>query len=318
MANVIRLVSWGGLGDVLLTTPAIRSLKMSNPSSQIVVYCLNENHFSVYKNNPNIDRLVLASFASSPVDYVRYLVRRRDFLVMNYGSLCASLYYKKVTATEVVADMLNVKLDTRKLEVWLTSEENEAAKKWLSQYSNPILVHITSITTENQEWPYSYWEQLIASMGDYTFVQIGLNSEHRLKGAIDLRGKTTFRSALALLNNSLSFAGVVSAFSHATNAFNIPGVVLFGASTPEVWGHDNNINLYKNLPCAPCVDLLLSSRCPYNKPCMREITVGEVRQALLKQVATRTQVNGISKLDRQAASLLAQRPRTIQQNSNSV
>jgi hypothetical protein len=73
-------------------------------------------------------------------------------------------------------------------------------------------------------------------------------------------------------------------FAHATSAFGTPGVVLFGASTPKVWGHSNNINLYKDLRCAPCIDLLFDSPCPYGKPCMTTISVGEVREALIAQL----------------------------------
>ncbi|MFM7854789.1 MAG: glycosyltransferase family 9 protein, partial [Flammeovirgaceae bacterium] len=131
--------------------------------------------------------------------------------------------------------MLSVSLDNKKLEVFLSAEENEAARKKLSAYPNPIIIHVTSITTKNQEWPFSNWEQLIAAMPGYTFIQIGLGNEQLISGAVDFRGKTTFREAMALINNALSFAGVVSSFSHATNALDVPGVVLFGASTPEVW-----------------------------------------------------------------------------------
>jgi len=112
-------------------------------------------------------------------------------------------------------------------------------------------------------------------------------NEDKVEGAADLRGKTSFREALSILNSSLSFVGVVSSFSHATSAFGTPGVVLFGASSPEAWGHSNNINIYKDLECAPCMDILLGSPCPYGKPCMTTITVDEVRKALLTQLERR-------------------------------
>jgi ADP-heptose:LPS heptosyltransferase len=118
-------------------------------------------------------------------------------------------------------------------------------------------------------------------MPDYTFIQLGLAKEPAVEGAVDFRGKTSFREAMALIEAALSFVGVVSSFAHATSAVNKPGVVLFGPSSPEVWGHSNNINIYKRKRCAPCVDQLQSSACPYNKVCMRDITVDEVHSALL-------------------------------------
>lgn len=35
-------------------------------------------------------------------------------------------------------------------------------------------------------------------------------TEYKVEGAVDLKGKTSFREALSVLNRSLSFVGVVS------------------------------------------------------------------------------------------------------------
>lgn len=88
----------------------------------------------------------------------------------------------------------------------------------------------------------------------------------------------------ALLKGASGFVGVTSSFSHATNAFGTPGVVLFGPSAPEVWGHANNVNLSRNLPCAPCIDVLHNAPCPYGAECMQTITVAQVQEALRRQL----------------------------------
>jgi hypothetical protein len=51
-----------------------------------------------------------------------------------------------------------------------------------------------------------------------------------------------------------------------------------------VWGHHNNINVYKNAPCSPCLDLLSSRKCPYGNKRMNTITVEEVKTAILAQI----------------------------------
>ena len=80
--------------------------------------------------------------------------------------------------------------------------------------------------------------------------------------------------------------GVDSFFGHVASAFDITGIILFGDSSPFVYGHDNNINIYKSLPCSPCFELLGGSSCPYNIACMKEISIemvsNEIREILLK------------------------------------
>jgi ADP-heptose:LPS heptosyltransferase len=112
---------------------------------------------------------------------------------------------------------------------------------------------------------------------------VGLPGEPHVPGAVDLRGKTSLREVFALLKAASGFVGVTSSFSHATNAFGTPGVVLFGPSAPEVWGHANNVNLSRNLPCAPCIDVLHNAPCPYGAECMH-IPVAQVQEALRRQL----------------------------------
>lgn len=273
---------------MLLGTPAIKALKQKYPSHSIFIYCLRKAQADVYRNNPYVAKVKTASFIYMPLDYLLYYLKLTKFHLTTYGSLLPSLYYEK-NATEIIAEMLDVTLEDKRVQVWLTEDEEIWAKDFTSQYKKPVVIHISSLTSQNQEWPVGNWEQFVDELPECTFIQIGLSNEVPIKGTIDLRGKTTFRQALALLKYSMSFVGVVSAFSHATNAFNLPGVVLFGASSPKIWGHENNINLYTNLPCSPCIDLLYNSSCPYDKRCMTSITVLDVKKALLTQVGDRDQ-----------------------------
>jgi ADP-heptose:LPS heptosyltransferase len=281
--KTIRVLTHGGLGDILLSAPSFKALRQKYPAAKISVYCLSKSHMEVYKGNPHIDRLTMASFWANPALYLLYYLKKVKLYSIDYGHLIPSINYS-VNATEIIAGMLNVELKDKKIEVFLTGEEESAAKRILAEYRNPIVLHVSSITSKNQEWPLKNWEDLIGMMPDHTFIQLGLTNDAKVKGAIDLRGKTGFRVALAIIKHSLSFVGVVSSFSHATNAFDTPGVILFGASSPQVWGHSNNINIYKALRCAPCIDLLHGSLCPYGKPCMKSITVDDVRNALLRQL----------------------------------
>lgn len=285
--KIIKVISVGGLGDVLLCTPSFKALKEKHPHSKIIVYARKKDR-DVFDNNPFIDKLAGTFFLPDPERYFRRDPSKRNkFIVPLYGSLMPSLYYRK-NATEIIAEYFDVELKDKNVQVYLTEKEDEKAVKELKKYKTPVIMHITSIFSRNQMWPLSNWVDLVRQMPDCTFLQVGSSEEDKVEGAIDLRGKTTFREGLALLKHSASFVGVVSSFSHATNAFNIPGVVLFGPSTPLIWGHDNNINLFRDMRCSPCVDVLANAVCPYGKICVDSITVEEVRTGLTRQLQKRT------------------------------
>jgi len=158
----------------------------------------------------------------------------------------------------------------------------------MAPYKNTVLMHIHSRSSVNHHWPIEKWEALIEALPDCTFIQIGNKDEKYVKGSLDWRGKTQLRDAFCLIKHAHTFVGVDSSFAHATNAFGLPGVVLFGDSSPVHWGHENNINLYKKVSCSPCYYYIGSNPCPYGHECMNTIDVHEVRAAVLHQLASRS------------------------------
>lgn len=293
--DVIRVLTWGGLGDVMLSTPSFESLKNAKPSPKIVVYYRTIPHRDILKNNPFIDELKPLNRIFYVRSFLSSLIRQpKKFITFNYGSLFPSLYYR-IPATRIIGEMLGCTVTSSRLSVYLTNEEDQEALTYLARYRAPVIINITSRTSSNQHWPVELWESLIKRVPLNDFIQIGTESENLVKGAVDLRGKTSVRQALALVKHAHSFVGVVSGFSHATNAFGTPGVVLFGPSTPVIWGHTNNINIYKSLACAPCIDSLFKNECPYGTACMKSISVEEVAFALQEQLQRRQPLNKKSK-----------------------
>jgi ADP-heptose:LPS heptosyltransferase len=281
--KTFRVITSGGLGDVLLSTPVYKALKGKYPNCRIIMFC-HDHRKDIFRNNPYIDQIRGISFIENPVSYTLYYLKWARFQTFYFGNLIPSLFYDR-NATEIIAEMFEIELTDKKLQLFLTNKEEEKARRFMSQYNEPVVMHITSRFSKNQEWKLENWETLVKSMPECTFIQLGNPDEKKLEGAVDLRGKTTMREAFALIKYAKSFAGVNSFFSHVTNAFGTPGVVLFGASNPHIWGHSNNINLYKPTRCAPCIDTLLWFNCPYEKRCMQNITVEEVKEALLKQLS---------------------------------
>ena len=288
MPETISIRSWGGIGDALLATPAFRALKEQHPGKRLRAYCVTRSHYDVYLHNPYIDALKPPSTLTElRHNAMNTLGLRLSAKEPSYGLLLPALFYRK-SAPAIIAEMLGVTLRSEQLIMRLTDKEEHAAQEILAKYHTPVAIHITSHFSSNQHWPLRNWEELVSRNPDITFVQMGLETEPAIRDAVDLRGKLSLRMSLAILKAARSFVGVCSVFSHATNAFGTPGVVLFGPATPVIWGHPNNLNLYKKLPCSPCNDILRADPCPYATPCMRAISVQDVEKALRQQTEQST------------------------------
>lgn len=284
--RIFRIISWGGLGDGLLLTPSFKALKEHYPDCAIVVYCGHERHKELYAGNPYIDVLKMARFHAAPLNFVLYYLQWRKFYLMEYGTLLPSLFYT-TGAADILAEMLGITLADKRLEVFLTLEEQQRGQQCAARYQNPIAINPTSKCSKNQEWALDRWEAVVKRLSQFTFIQLGLRDEPAMQGTVDLRGALAVRESLAFVQHALCYVGVDSFLAHAASAVGTPGVILYGDSTPVIWGHASNINLYKNLPCSPCLELLQGHLCPYGKECMQSITVDEVVEAILKQVAAR-------------------------------
>jgi ADP-heptose:LPS heptosyltransferase len=282
--RTFRIVTWGGIGDALLVTPAIRKLKQLYPDCRVHVYCEFKSHKEVLMNNKHIDRLRMLGALTTFFLFLLARLKKVRIQRVNYGDLAPSIFYHR-NAAEIIGEMLGIEVDDPRPECFLTEEEEQEARKIVSAYSNPVVIHVTGLSSPNKNWTAENWENLILNNPQYTFLQIGSAQEELVKGAVNLCGTTSIRQAFGIIKTAKAFIGVDSAFAHAAAAFQTPAVILFGASTPLIWGHAGSINLYSPPRCSPCVDTLFDSPCPYGKTCMTNITVSDVERALASLIA---------------------------------
>jgi ADP-heptose:LPS heptosyltransferase len=317
MRKKIIITTRGGIGDVLLCTPALRALKECNPDHKIIVYCFRKDHREALLHNPNIDSLRLLAplyLWRYPFHLYCYLTRshrhghffnsrKLKYYRLLFGHVSVSWIYQK-SIKEIVPEIfsdLPIRLQHKNIQIFFTAKEEARARRRLAPYTNVVIMHIYSRSSQNHMWPMERWNTLVRKLPEFTFIQVGKTTEPQVKGAIDWRNdQMSIREIFCILKYCTSFVGVDSCVAHATNAFNLPGVVLYGDNSPVHWGHENNINIYKAVRCSPCNDLVEPSPCPYHHECMNLITVEEVQKALIAQVKlnnpSRISPNGTSRV----------------------
>jgi lipopolysaccharide heptosyltransferase II len=304
---VIRLSS---MGDIILTTPLLRSIKRQNPSIQID-FVIKEVFFELLKNNPHLTNIYKYSKQTSEKqELINSLKANKYDLVIDLqnnlrsAELIRKLYrktflFKKNSIKKFLlvhfkinrlknspqiplryAKAARIKLDEEGLEIFV----NEIADSRLSLNEKyiglcPGTKHFT------KRWPKEYFVELGKQLESEGFkvVLFGGPDEIELSGEIG----NQLNNPINLCNESvLSTAANMkmckaiytndSGTMHLACAVNVPVIAFFGSTVREFgfypYRTQNIVLEISNLPCRPCTHIGRKS-CPLNHfNCMKEIT----------------------------------------------
>lgn len=136
----------------------------------------------------------------------------------------------------------------------------------------------------NKPWFHERFEEVIKRIRSRwpaaRVVQLGSASDPQLRGAEDLRGRTSIRESAVLLRQSRCFIGTEGFLMHLARAVECRSVIVFGGRV-HAWqtGYPCNENLETRMDCAPC---WLDQHCDFGRACMDAITATDVESAVLR------------------------------------
>ncbi|KPJ69594.1 hypothetical protein AMJ44_03285 [candidate division WOR-1 bacterium DG_54_3] len=119
----------------------------------------------------------------------------------------------------------------------------------------------------------------ITSERDYLQTEIVDNIEKKyLKHVINIAGQFNIKEFISIIRSCALFITVDSGPYHLGMLENIKMVSLWGPENPFLYGmpKDNQIFIYKNIYCSPCVKQTYSPPCKGNNICMKNISVDEI------------------------------------------
>ena len=274
--------SWGGMGDEILHTAALRELaaRLGGP-----VWVLSL-HPWVYRGLPWVKGVIppdghVTDWARSRgrLRFGGYGKRQRErdkpiWLMHQIALMCEQL---GVTGERELRP-----------EVRLSEEEVAAA----ARFKDCIVVHSSILGARyplhNKQWPPERMMEVAKALRkDHRVVQIGGASDPILPDVEDMRACPNLRHVSAILANARLFVGIEGFHTHLARAVNCRSVVIYGGySHPDETGYLCNENLFTKLPCSPCYE---PSGCSFRRKCLDEITTKDVlaavNRALAKQAA---------------------------------
>jgi ADP-heptose:LPS heptosyltransferase len=96
-----------------------------------------------------------------------------------------------------------------------------------------------------KNYPSKYWKQLISMFPvEWNIVQIGLEGDTQYTP--DFRKGLSMKELFALVLECDLWISIDSFLQHLAWTLGKPGIVLFGVSDPNIFGHKENINLLKD------------------------------------------------------------------------
>lgn len=301
------------IGDVLMTTPAIRLIKKIIPTAKITAL-VSRRAYDVIKDNPNIEKIIIRKDKLNLFDRLKlikdisskkfgFAILFRDTIfnrlltffvgakkVMGVNNTTAKSY--KEICWYAVENAFGCKVDEKNydMDIYISESDEFAVKKFLSENNCGKFVTINPVSTRLAKmWNIANYPNLV----DKVFLKYGLKtviigSEKDFcvcKTIYDVcqckpiiaSGRLSLAKTAELIRKSEIFISPDTGPLHISIAVNKKTVGLFGSTNPEKYGPYPEYvkTVYHKLSCSPCY----KNVCPLTENknlCMEQITVDEV------------------------------------------
>jgi hypothetical protein len=265
-----------GLGDDLLCGTVARELQKRG-ARKIVMF---SKHSSLFAHNPDVTAVY--NFGYPAIGRLRRW--GYSCLVPQYGKY-EPLTDQDITPPghflEIMCRMIAMRgtIDLRTY-LYLTPREKEKGRLYPAQ----AVIHSTGLATmANKRWPTERYQAVVdATRGSVQWIQLGLAEDPPIRGALDLRGRSTLRESAALIAGAKVFLGQAGFLMHLARAVDTRSVIVYGGrEDPAVSGYRANENIVGRTVCSPCWQ---RTRCDYGHECMRIIEPDSVIAAVGRQL----------------------------------
>jgi heptosyltransferase-2 len=319
-ANKILIIRLSSLGDIILTTPLVRTLKERYPRAEIH-FLLKKQYAETYMRNPHIAKLLYYEDTKEFTDNLRkenydlvvdlHGVLRSRKLVSKLGKPYVRLKKNSVKKFILVRYKINLlkdagpiperyaetipgfKLDAKGLEIFPDATITSPLPA-----GKDYICFAPGSRWFTKMWPLEYYIELgrnLTSAG-YTIVLLGGASDKEIcakiaaevKGSIDLSGADDLSGMAANMKMCRAAVCNDSGLMHLACAANIPTLVFFGSTVKE-FGFapykNKSIVLEDNaLQCRPCSHIG-RNKCPLGHfKCMRNLTPEAAQAGILKLI----------------------------------
>jgi len=283
--KTILCIRMGGIGDVLMITPAIKTLKMSRPDVDCTIMTSPEIK-ELLVNNPYIDSVSfwisheLVTFH----DQFDQIIDFTHSIEMNPEAEIRNAY-------DICCEWLNVEVpDICLPQIYLREEEVSNAAKFLLEKgfrTKDYIVFGLQSSSPLRSYPIESSIVLLNMLETLDLEIIVVGTEpfpYESPKVLNLIQKTSLRTLAAIVSQARLVISSDTSFAHIAGAFRVPILLLSGAFDPATrYSHFQNFYCIRTkYRCFNCFQhgVLCSKGNP--PPCMTSITPKEVFHTILK------------------------------------
>ena len=265
-AKEINLYRPGEFGDVLMCLAIVREIRQRNSTARIT---LVTKFTEFFQGHPLLDRVCDEDTARR--ERLRNVVslRYEVFIplrlhVIDYLGGCVGL--RNVPRIIELPDFSG---ELAPLTTRLPTTRPGRPRVAICRHAGPF--------TPNKNWPAEYWDALIHGLSaEADIIELGTQNPDApmTPHHFDLRGQTNLRQFCAIIARSDLVITPVTSSVHVAAAYGVPVLsVIGGYENPENTAYLNHTPLHRAPACSPC---WLPTPCPFDRKCLRDITVAEV------------------------------------------
>jgi len=237
-----QIVRGAGIGDVLLLTPLLSAMRANRPDDEIVVTTI---YPQIFENNPYVDYVVKALVPCEGCD---------ETFVLDY----------EMTPDDHIVDayarILGVSVNDRTPELYLSHDERIAASALLHDAGVRVYQRFCAMQLSSgwpvRDWPLERFAEVASALEaeGLRVVVLGAQADPPIGFGVDLRGKTSLRTAAAIIEKCSLMITIDSALMHVALSFRRPVISLFGCTDADKRVPDWALStaLGSDIPCRGC------------------------------------------------------------------
>ena len=308
--SILLIRYLGGIGDILMVTPAIRGVREKFPNAEIT-FAINKSYFNgtlyeVLEHNPHIDKFINAT--NMKIDQKSAYTSWIDLSHPCARYEAATTPNVDLHRTEIYCDECGVQPSSYKPEIYLTPEDEEHAMSFYSAfnlYDSKVVLMQPFAADLRRTWGVDRMFEVAKAIGDAKFLWIDYHTRLPKDAPPNMldAGKMEIRQLAAVAKRADAILGNDSFLLQLGAAFDVPTVAIFGATNPHMrckfhkyyytaW----NVDECKNTPCwygYPCLNTHLKNLGNLvvldkdgeqlkNRLCIESVTVEQVSDLLQK------------------------------------
>jgi heptosyltransferase-2 len=307
----ILVITLSNLGDIILTTPVITSLRAQFPNAKLTVV-VGPKGERLLKGSPEIDRLLIYNKRAGlghKLELVRTLREASYDVVVDLRNsllpflVCAKRrsplvrFHREQSARErhlEVLKMMNLSKENGRTFGFFSKEDEARLLETLSEKgvnsSEPWVVVAPGAGSDVKRWPIESFREVAQRLlestsfglfvvGDEKEAVLGQKlAELDSKRVVNLAGEISLREVAALVSRAKLVLSNDSAVMHLGYELKRPVVAIFGPTDHERYGRTNEIwRLVREFPpCAPC----RQAQCRFERRyCLDDLAAEKVFQA---------------------------------------